>query len=129
MTDIGSSAFGYCSSLTSIEIPAGVTSIGSSAFEDCSSLASVTFAEGSRLTSIGDSAFSMCSSLTSIEIPAGVTSIGDYAFYQCSSLETIYYNGTEEQWNAIEKGANWDLNYGNYEVVFLGDAGAEGGEG
>ena len=152
LTSIGDRAFQYCRSLTSIEIPAGVTSIGYGAFNGCSSLESVTFAEGSQLTSIGDRAFYECSSLTSIEIPAGVTSIGDYAFrdcssltsieipagvtsigysafWNCSNLETIYYNGTEEQWNAIVKRSHWDSNCGNYEVVFLGDAGAEGGEG
>ena len=100
MTSIGYQAFYNCSSIKSIEIPAGVTSIGSRAFESCSSL-------------------------TSIEIPAGVTSIGSLAFWNCSNLETIYYNGTEEQWNAIEKVADWDYGCGNYEVVFLEDAGAE----
>lgn len=129
LTGIGSDAFYGCSSLTSIEIPAGVTSIGREAFRYCSNLESVTFAEGSQLTSIGDHAFFSCSSLTSIEIPAGVTSIGSSAFSGCSNLETIYYNGTEEQWIAIGKGSDWDLGCGNYEVVFLGDAGTEGGEG
>ena len=81
------------------------------------------------MTSIGSYAFDGCSSLTSIEIAAGVTSIGSNAFNGCSNLEAIYYNGTEEQWNAIEKGTDWDFGCGNYEVVFLGDAGAEGGEG
>ena len=77
------------------------------------------------VTAIGDYQLTGCTSLTSITIHSGVTSIGDYAFGGCCNLETIYYNGTEEQWNAIEKGANWDLSCGNYEVVFLGDAGAE----
>ena len=133
LASIGRSAFYDCSSLISIEIPAGVTVLpdgdwyGSrygtryeGVFSGCSNLESVIFAEGSQLTSIGNYAFNGCSSLTSIEIPAGVTSIGDYAFRVCSSLETIYYNGTEEQWNSIDKGANW-----NYVVIFLGDAGAE----
>ena len=89
MTDIGEGAFRDCSSLKSIEIPAGVTSIGDQAFLECRNLESVTFAEGSQLTSIGSDAFKYCSSLTSISIPAGVTSIGEYAFYYCSSLTSI----------------------------------------
>ena len=89
VTSIGDGAFLYCSSLTSIEIPASVTSIGRDAFEDCNSLTSVTFAENSQLTSIGDEAFYYCRSLTSIEIPASVTSIGDSAFGGCSSLTSI----------------------------------------
>ena len=86
VTYIGDHAFSDCSSLTSIEIPAGVTSIGDYAFQYCSSLTGVSFAEGSQLTSIGDYAFFECGSLTSIEIPAGVTSIGDHAFQYCSNL-------------------------------------------
>jgi len=100
---IGGSAFSYCTSLTSITIPASVTSIGEWAFSDCSSLTSVTFAEGSQLTSIGDYAFYSCTSLTSITIPASVTSIGEGAF---SKLETVYYAGTANDWNGISIGSN-----------------------
>ena len=89
VTSIGNSAFSYCDSLTSIEIPSSVTSIGDDAFYYCTSLASVTFAEESQLTSIGGSAFYGCTSLESIEIPSSVTSIGRSAFYGCSRLESI----------------------------------------
>jgi hypothetical protein len=41
VTEIGSSTFEECNSLTSITIPDGVTSIGNHAFYECSSLASV----------------------------------------------------------------------------------------
>ena len=100
--EIGDHAFEDCSNLTSIEIPAGVTSIGSSAFSGCSNLANVTFAEGSQLTSIGSSAFSGCSSLTSIELPEGVTSIRWYTFNGCSNLDTVYYAGSVKDWFNIE---------------------------
>ncbi len=86
---IGDSAFSGCSSLTSIEIPSGVTSIGNEAFSNCSSLTSVTFGDNSQLTSIGSYAFLGCSSLTSIEMPSSVTSIGYGAFSNCSSLTSI----------------------------------------
>ena len=87
VTSIGSSAFRYCRSLTSITIPDGVTSIGSSAFEDCSSLTSITIPDG--VTSIGNYAFYKCSGLTSITIPDSVTSIGASAFYDCSGLTSV----------------------------------------
>ena len=87
VTSIGDSAFGSCDSLTSVEIPASVTSIGESAFSYCTSLTSIEIP--ASLTSIGDSAFYYCTSLTSIEIPASVTSIGDWAFYNCTSLTSI----------------------------------------
>ena len=88
VTGIGSYAFYYCRSLTSITIGSGVTSIGDYAFSDCSSLTSITIPNS--VTSIGNSAFEGCSGLTSITIPDSVTSIGDYAFSGCSSLTGVY---------------------------------------
>ena len=95
--------------VTEIVIPDTVTSISKNAFRNCTNLTSINIPNG--VTSIGGSAFNSCSGLTSITIPESVTSIGDYTFYYCSSLTTINYTGTEEQWNAISKGANW-----NYET-------------
>ena len=86
ITTIAGGAFIGSESLTSIEIPASVTSIGDWAFYSCSSLTSLTFGENSQLTSIGDWAFSDCYSLSSIEIPNSVTSMGEYAFFGCESL-------------------------------------------
>ena len=87
VTSIGEDAFSNCSALTSITIPASVTSIGGYAFYQCSSLQSITMPDS--VTSIGGYAFFKCQSLTSITIPANVTSIGHYAFYECSSLTSI----------------------------------------
>ena len=140
-------AFMDCRNIISITIPDSVTSIGNGVFRGCTSLANVTFGKNSQLASIGDYAFDRCSSLESITIPNGVTSIGDYAFYDCISLtsitipngvtsigdravaycyklETITFKGTEEQWNAITKGTNWDSGAGQstsdrkYKLVF-----------
>lgn len=123
VTHIGGGAFSECSSLTSIEIPEGVTEIDEYVFCGCSSLTSIEIPES--VTSIGASAFSGCSSLTSIEIPEGVTSIEEDAFRGCSSLTSIeipvsitridygafsgtaltdiYYYGTEQEWKMIDK--------------------------
>ena len=87
ITSIGSSAFYYCSGLTSVSLPSSVTSIGDYAFQSCSGLTEIVIPEG--VTSIGDSAFEGCSGLTSVSLPSSVTSIGDYAFSGCSGLTSV----------------------------------------
>ena len=79
--------FGSCSSLTSIDIPYGVTVIDTGAFKDCSNLRSVTIPD--TVTWIGFQAFENCTSLTSVTIPESVNSIAPNAFHGCSSLKSI----------------------------------------
>lgn len=62
---------------------------------------------GLPVTSIGYSAFSGCAGLSSITISNNVTSIGWYAFEDCTSLTSIQYNGTKEQWKAINESGEW----------------------
>ncbi len=114
VTSIGDETFGYCSSLTSITLPDSVTSIGEYAFRGCSSLTNIIIPDG--VTSIGMETFSDCSSLISITIPDSVTSIGDGAFRYCSSLVNITFNGTKEQWKAVEKYGRWNDTTSNYVV-------------
>lgn len=87
LATIAQDAFRDCSSLKSIVIPASVTSWGMDAFNGCSSLTSVELSPG--LTAIGDGALAGCSGLTGIEIPSSVTTIGWQAFSHCSSLVSI----------------------------------------
>lgn len=85
---IGNYAFKRCN-ITSIIIPASVTSIGYSTFGECANLTSITIPDNSQLTSIGNSAFSGCSSLASITIPKSVTSIEQFAFQACDNLSSM----------------------------------------
>lgn len=104
---------------TSVIIPDGVTAIGCAAFFYCTSLTSIVIPDG--VTTIGDMAFAFCNSLTSVVIPDSVTEIGYYAFCWCTNLTSIKYLGTEEEWNAITKGYDWDQDTGNYTIEYLGN--------
>ena len=101
VTSIGNSAFEYCTNLTSITIPDSVISIGDSAFFCCTGLTRITIPNS--VISLGDYAFNYCDSLTRVTIPDSVTSIGWYAFSDCTRLADIYYTGTEDKWNNIDK--------------------------
>ena len=87
VTSIGTSAFNGCSSLSSIILPSSLASIGKYAFEDCNTLSSITLPTG--VTSIGEKAFYGCSALNSITLPAGVTSICVHLFCGCSGLTSV----------------------------------------
>jgi len=79
--------FSYRNYITSVSLPAGITSIGDYAFSFCSNLTSITIPE--LVTSIGERAFSYCSGLKSISFPNSLTSISAYAFIFCSDLTSI----------------------------------------
>jgi hypothetical protein len=83
---IGSYAFQYCTSLTSVGDLSACTYIGPNAFSECSSLTSV--GDLSACTYIGDYAFQYCTSLTSVGDLSACTYIGAYAF-QSSNLTSI----------------------------------------
>jgi len=107
ITSIGDFAFYECEDVTSVTIPGTVITIGKGAFEDCNSLESITVPEG--VTSIDDGAFAG-SGLTSVTIPSTVTDMGSDLFNHCAELISIVYNGTKEQWDAIEKDDTWQGN-------------------
>ncbi len=101
VTTINANAFLNCTSLTSLQIAASVTSIGNYAFSGCENLATVTFEENSQLAAMGDYAFASCGKLASITIPASVTKVGSRAFDLCASL-TIYCEAASQpsDWNS-----------------------------
>jgi hypothetical protein len=81
VTSIGDYAFIFCTSLTSVDLPAATT-IGSSAFYGCTSLTSISLPAA---TTIEYYAFYGCTSLTSISLPAA-TSV---SFQKCTALTDV----------------------------------------
>ena len=108
VTSIGEAAFIGCTAIENLVIPNSVTTIGIDAFDSCTSLQHVKIPNS--ITTISSGAFCGCSNLISVEIPDSVTTIGNEAFRFCENMQTIYYTGTEEQWNSIQKLYGW--NYG-----------------
>lgn len=136
VTTIQDSAFEYCERLKSISIPDSVTAIGKKVlsccfalesvsisnsvaeimpymFQSCFSLKSVTIPSG--VTRIENLAFRNCVNLSWVSIPDSVTTIESRAFAYCNKLTDIYYAGTKEQWNSIQKNkddfANCTIHY------------------
>ena len=114
---IGPSAFGDCSSLSSIAIPASVNEIDSQAFYG-TGLMSIVLPEG--LTIIDVQVFDGCSSLTEVTIPSTVIEIADFAFCDCP-LATIHFGGSPTQWAAITGYGKPDIEPADYgkEDVYL----------
>ena len=86
VTNIGSYAFVYCSSLITANFP-NVTYIADHAFASCQSLTTISFP---NVVSMDSYAFAYCTSLTTASFPNAV-SIGIYAFEYCTSLTTASF--------------------------------------
>lgn len=136
--NIGNKAFYECRSLESAIFQGTFypRSLGSQMFQNCAKLSSVKLPQ--NLQVLPFNTFNSCTKLKVIEIPPSVTELGNNIFRGCGcntiylpvSVKkignatfsnrgcTIYYNGTEKQFEAITKGDSW--NEGNNTVVYLG---------
>ena len=96
-----------------IPADAGIRHIGDYAYSQQSSN-DLVIPEG--VISIGEHAFEYASGMLTLTIPSSVTLIKKEALIGCRSLRTINYSGTMAQWEAIEKGADWDKYTGAFVV-------------
>ncbi len=101
--------------VTKVTFSADITEIKDYVFRGGSALTSVVI--GQNVTSIGNNAFRRCSALTDVIIGRDVTLIKEEAFYECSVLKNITYQGTVDEWLAIEKEKKWDRDTVNYTVT------------
>lgn len=60
------------------------------------------------ITTISNADFQQCTNITGIVIHKAVTSIAAYSFNGCAALTDLYFEGSEEEWNAIEKATYWN---------------------
>lgn len=109
VTSIGSYAFYYCSSLTSVYYNASTVFANAFDVSDyyCkNNIALVVL--GDNVTSIDASAFSDCKNLKKIMIPKSVSEIEYGTFKNCSKLVTVEYGGSEDDWDEIYIGSGND---------------------
>ena len=111
---VAEGSFAFCTELRDVILPDSIKYINTLAFYNCHALTGVVLPQ--HLEFIADSAFSKCKNLQSIQFSAFVTSIDEHAFEYCSALVEIRFLGTVAQWNAIEKGTDWDNQTGEYTV-------------
>jgi hypothetical protein len=89
VTRTASNGFYYCSGITDLHLPEGLTVLGDYSFIGCTSLIAVNIPES--LTSIMEEVFGDCLSLGgTIEIPRNVASIGFSAFMNCYAMTAIH---------------------------------------
>lgn len=86
---IGENAFNS-SAVSTITVPASVSTIGAYAFANAKELKSVTLNKGTE--EIGEGAFSNCDRLRFIHMPTNLYSVGDNAFKNCDKLASVILN-------------------------------------
>lgn len=101
---IGNRAFYDCEALEKVTLPESLVTIGDEAFGGCSKLSEIVLPEG--LKTIEYSAFGMCD-FSEITLPAGIESLDQMIFSGCKKLGKVYFGGTLEEWEAVEKHADW----------------------
>lgn len=108
-------AFENMEELIYIHLPNQLTVIEKSLFENCPLLQEVNIPYG--VTEIKDNVFYNCINLPVLTLSKNVKSFGKDTFAACNMLDTIYYEGSQSDWNKI---ANRDISglTSETEVIF-----------
>lgn len=89
VSSIGESAFADCTEMTSVSVPASITTIASTAFNGCTGLELLDMSESTALTSISSNTFSTCTAIETVNFPTSIESIGASAFANCANLSNM----------------------------------------
>lgn len=111
ITSIPNYAFGHCTALTSLTLPASITNIATGTYSgsagtlspttyppfyasglttiDLSAITSYSTTEG-QTTVVPNALFYGCTALETIILKEGTTGIGEFAFYNTTALKTVY---------------------------------------
>lgn len=101
LTTIADAAFENCTGLTSISIPANVSTLKSSVFRGCTNLVTADI-KNTKIKSVSPELFYECTSLSHVDLPSTVTVLKKSAFYKTTSLDyLIIPSGV----TSIEKGS------------------------
>ena len=65
-------------------------------------------------------------SITSITIPKTIQYIGEQMFYSCANLQTIYYEGTINEWHSLRKDQQWNYKVPATQQIICSDGVASG---
>ena len=63
-----------------------------------------------KIAAIEPYGFEGCAQLKTLELPNTLRHIGTAALKDCINLRYIFFDGTELEWNTIEKEEGWDEN-------------------
>lgn len=85
VTQIGTSAFAFCTGLTDVTIPVGINIVGPCAFQDCHNLKTARWDASAKSIPFG--CFSYCYTLDSVYVNPKVERINSKAFYSCKNLK------------------------------------------
>lgn len=102
----------YPSATGDIVLPADILSVGSKAFIYNDTITSVMVP--ANIVSLGAEVFGSCQNITTITIHNNFKTVSDFysAFSDCRNLQTINFHGTQKEWEQLIATANeWELSH------------------
>ena len=100
-------------------VPKNVATWDTEVFHNRTGITSVDITENDGISRLYEDMFWGCSALKEVRISKRITTLEAGIFTGCTSFDTLYYDGTLEQWNAVNKKIDWHS--GNVKRVVCTD--------